>query len=342
MEKLKVLLKQKKVIVGVGIGIIILIVIGIIIANANASNINFALKDNVIEYGEEASEIDWMKKADTNATKISASLDTKKIGKSKVEFDVCIDDDCEKMNAEVEIKDTKAPEIKFKKESIEIEQDSEFDPVDNIESVKDIIDGDLKKSDKEIEKDGYFITGKIESNTVGKYTVKVIAIDKNANKSEKEYAVVVKEKTENSSETEQNSSNTSPNEPNGNNGNTGSTSGQGAQTGSNTTTAPSNNTPSPAPQPAPEPAPQPTPEPTPPPTELCPNGFNPAWPCDKVISGSADEPSNSGMWFGSMEEADAWAESESYKVGGQWEGYGWAIFDVEYNDGRQKWTVFFH
>lgn len=340
MEKLKVLLKQKKVIVGVGIGIIILIVIGIIIANANASNINFALKDNVIEYGEEASEIDWMKKADTNATKISASLDTKKIGKSKVEFDVCIDDDCEKMNAEVEIKDTKAPEIKFKKEAIEIEQDSEFDPVDNIESVKDIIDGDLKKSDKEIEKDGYFITGKIDSNTVGKYTVKVIAIDKNANKSEKEYAVVVKEKTENSSETEQNSSNTSPNEPNGNNGNTGSTSGQGAQTGSNTTTAPSNNTPSPAPQPAPEPAPQPTPEPTPPPTELCPNGTYPNKPCDYVVMGDG-VAGNSGVWTTNEQEAiDAshWVRDRE----SQWHSMQSFVGVTEYNDGRTYYTVHFY
>ena len=112
-------------------------------------------------------------------------------------FTVCLDDTCKEFTQKLEIKDTKNPEINLKNEKIEITENDDFDPTSNIASVTDIIDGDIKKSDdKELTKDGYVIDSNVDTKKAGSYTVKIIAYDKNGNKTEKEYAVTVKEKPE--------------------------------------------------------------------------------------------------------------------------------------------------
>ena len=60
--------------------------------------------------------------------------------------------------------------------SLEIIEGNAFDPVSNIESVKDSIDGDIKQSDdKEITKDGYIIESDVNTDQSGEYTVKVMS-----------------------------------------------------------------------------------------------------------------------------------------------------------------------
>ena len=106
-----------------------------------------------------------------------------------------MDDTCQEFTKQVEIKDTKNPEIKFKKEKLEITEGDKFDTESNIESVKDSIDGDIKKSnDNKITKNGYIITSDVKTDKAGKYTVKIIAYDVNGNKAERSYKVTVKEK----------------------------------------------------------------------------------------------------------------------------------------------------
>ena len=194
---MKELLKQKKMQYGIGGAIIILILIIIfVISQMNQVKVDFKLKENVIEYGSDLSKIEWEKLSETNGNKITVKeFDTKKVGQTDIVFTVCLDDTCKEFTEQVEIKDTKNPVIKFKKEKIEITEGDKFDPVSNIESVKDPIDGDIKKSDdKELTKDGYIITSDVKADKAGEYTVKVTAYDVNGNKAEQSYKVIVKEK----------------------------------------------------------------------------------------------------------------------------------------------------
>lgn len=95
-----------------------------------------------------------------------------------------------KFNYTVRVTDTKPAEIKFKHDSLEITAGEAFDPKDNIESVKDPVDGDLSFS--ESQKNGsYSIETDLNTENAGEYSVTVKAIDKNGNKSESKYAVIV-------------------------------------------------------------------------------------------------------------------------------------------------------
>ncbi|MCI8540662.1 MAG: hypothetical protein HFE68_03310 [Erysipelotrichaceae bacterium] len=195
---MKELLKQKKVQYSiVGVILILLIIIFLMITQMNKVKIEFKLNDNVIEYGSDQSEIEWKTRSTTNGNKITvAEFDTKKVGHLDIVFTVCLDETCQEFTEQIEIKDTQAPEIIFKSESLEIIEGDAFDPVSNIESVKDPIDEDIKQSnDKEITKDGYIIESDVNTDQIGEYTVKVIAYDVNGNKAEQSYKVIVKEKT---------------------------------------------------------------------------------------------------------------------------------------------------
>ena len=194
---MKALLRQRKVQCGI-IGVILILIVIIFLAatQLNKVKIDFKLNDNVIEYGTDETGIDWKKMTVTNGNKITVKeFDTKKVGQTDIVFTVCLDDTCKEFTEQVEIKDTKNPVIKLKKETLEITEDDEFDPASNIESVKDPIDGDIKKSDdKELTKDGYIITSDVKADKAGEYTVKITAYDVNGNKAERSYKVTVKEK----------------------------------------------------------------------------------------------------------------------------------------------------
>ncbi len=238
---MKELLKQKKVQYGIGGAIIILILIIIfVISQMNQVKVDFKLKENVIEYGSDLSKIEWEKLSETNGYKITVKeFDTKKVGQTDIVFTVCLDDTCKEFTEQVEIKDTKNPEIKFKKEKLEITEGDKFDPASNIESVKDPIDGDIKKSDdKELTKDGYIITSDVNAKKAGSYTVKVTAYDVNGNKAEQSYKVIVKEKpkepdTPVNTPTNNNQSSTGGNQSS-NGGGSGSSGGNGNTSGGNT------------------------------------------------------------------------------------------------------------
>ena len=238
---MKELLKQKKVQYGIGGAIIILILIIIfVISQMDQVKVDFKLKENVIEYGSDPSKIEWEKLSETNGNKITVKeFDTKKVGQTDIVFTVCLDDTCKEFTEQVEIKDTKNPEIKFKKEKLEITEGDKFDPVSNIESVKDPIDGNIKKSDdKELTKDGYIITSDVKADKAGEYTVKIIAYDVNGNKAEQSYKVAVKEKpkepeTPVNTPTNNNQSNTGGNQSS-NGGGSGSSGGNGNASGGNT------------------------------------------------------------------------------------------------------------
>ena len=196
---MKELLKNRKVQLGVtGVVLVAAIGGGYAYYESNKVSIDYTLNNNVVEYGSDQEKIDWLKQSTTNGNKVTAAkFDTKKIGETDVIFTVCLDDTCKEFSQKLEIKDTKSPVIDLKKEKVEITEGDKFDPVSNIASVKDVIDGDIKKSDdKKLTKNGYLIDSNVDTKKAGSYKVKIIAYDVNGNKTEKEYAVTVKEKPE--------------------------------------------------------------------------------------------------------------------------------------------------
>ena len=110
------------------------------------------------------------------------------------------------------------PVIELYSDTVEITEGDEYNPNDNIKSVKDNVDGDITKVDKVPNETGityYFIdSSKLDTSKVGEYSVKVIARDKAENESTKEFIVKVNAKNNensSSSSTDHNNSSKSDN-----------------------------------------------------------------------------------------------------------------------------------
>ena len=177
--------------------LLIVVVLSVILCACGGTKVT--LKEKIeAEYGTELKVEDL---TDQKGIKLkeTKNYDAKKVGQQTITV-IFTDEDEKEIEQEVtlEIKDTKAPEIKLKKEKVEITEGDKFDPASNIESVKDPVDGDIKKSDdKKITKNGYIITSDVDAKKVKNgYKVKVTAFDVNGNKAEKEYTVNVKAKSE--------------------------------------------------------------------------------------------------------------------------------------------------
>ena len=165
-----------------------------------SKELKVTVKDNLeVEYGDKLDNSILFDKEQSDegvTVKEVKNFDAKKTGEQ--EIIVVFSDSDEKTKEEtikVSVKDTKKPVIKLKKEKVEITAGDKFDAASNIESVKDPVDGDLKKSeDKKLTKNGYIITSDVNAKKVGSYTVKVTAYDVNGNKAESSYKVTVKKK----------------------------------------------------------------------------------------------------------------------------------------------------
>ncbi len=167
---------------------------------ACGSKINVTVSENIeVEYGEKLDNtlLFNKEKSDENLTvKEVKDFDNKKLGEQEITVIFALEDKTQEEKVKVNVKDTKAPEIKLKKDKLEITEGDKFDPASNIESIKDPVDGDIKKSDdKKITKNGYIITSEVDTKKVKNgYKVKITAYDANGNKAEKEYTVNVKTK----------------------------------------------------------------------------------------------------------------------------------------------------
>lgn len=126
------------------------------------------------------------------------SVDTNSMGKQTLMFVVEDEDVTKVINVEVEIVDTEKPNIEIKEDKIEIEQGNEYNAMDNIKSVVDKVDGDLEyqKEESEDKNSYYTVTTDLNTEVAGDYSVKVKAIDKSGNVSEKTYTINVVAKPE--------------------------------------------------------------------------------------------------------------------------------------------------
>ncbi len=189
--------------------IICLVAISMLVTACSGS-FRVVVKKNVeLEYGDKLdnSLLYDKEKSDEDITvKEVKNFDAKKTGEQ--EITVVFGDSDDKTKEEtikVSVKDTKKPVIKLKKEKVEITAGDKFDAASNIESVKDPVDGDIKKSkDTKLTKNGYLITSDVNAKKAGSYTVKVTAYDVNGNKAESSYKVTVKKKPQEQTPTQNN------------------------------------------------------------------------------------------------------------------------------------------
>ena len=268
-----------------------------------------------VEYGEKLdnSKLFNKKESDENVKvgKVEG-FDAKKLGEQEITVTFTDGKKDKEEKLKIIVEDSKKPVIELKNESITITAGDKLELQDNIKSVKDPVDGDLKYSDKTIEKDGYYIDkGKLDTKKAGTYEVKVIAVDVNGNKTEKTFKVTVKKKetakkpsTSNSTgnnNTSNNSSNigaSSSSKPSnsGNSGSNGGSSSGGSNNSINNGT--SNNG----------------------------GGQKPVNPAPHqhsiTVTGHPDVV-YSNMWFESIEESAIWADS--YRgPNGDWSGFGYS------------------
>ena len=102
-------------------------------------------------------------------------------------------------SAEVETSDTTKPVITLKGETVNVVVGKEYSAKDNVKSVTDDTDGDLKYVEKAVKDEAYYIVDdeKLDTSKEGTYEVKVSATDKAGNTAEKSFNVVVaKENTD--------------------------------------------------------------------------------------------------------------------------------------------------
>ena len=165
-----------------------------------SKDLEVTVKDNLeVEYGDKLDHSLLFDKDNSDegiTVKEVKNFDAKKTGEQEITVIFTnADEKTKEETLKVTVKDTKKPVIKLKKEKLEITAGDKFDAASNIESVKDPVDGDIKKSeDKKLTKNGYIISSDVNAKKAGSYTVKVTAYDVNGNKSESSYKVTVKKK----------------------------------------------------------------------------------------------------------------------------------------------------
>lgn len=307
-----------------------LIAIAAFILNGCSQELKVKTADSITtEYGKELenSKLYDAKESDENVTvKTVDGFDDKKLGEQELTVTFTDGEKETERTIKVKVEDTLKPAIELKKETITITAGDKLTLKDNVKSVSDPVDGELKYSNKEIEKSGYYIdTGKLDADKTGTYEVKVIAYDANGNFSEKTFQVIVKKKetkkeTSNVSDSNTNtaSSNntTAPQQPtssssnSGDNESTGNSNSSSGNSESNSDSSQAN--------------------------VLCPGGLYPEKACNLPLS----DPSvgSDGQVYNTWDEANS--AGMDYMLSEM--EYGYDCMTVTYNDGSQKWIWVSH
>ena len=299
-----------------------------------------------IEYGDKLdnNKLFDAKKSDKNI-KVDKVQDfnAKKVGDQTLKVTFTDGDKTIQKDVKITVKDTKKPEIVLKKDKVTITAGDKLDLKNNVKAVKDPVDGDLKYSDKELKKSGYYISkGKLNAKKAGTYEATVTAFDVNGNKTEKKFKVIVKKKekakattegqkseaAQNNNDAEQRSQTSSPSTGNQNAGTSG---GQGSSTANTGSSSGSNGAQSSAPSPA-KPS---TPSPAPSEPYIVDDGRkNP-----KALPISMQSPI-----FDTPEEAYAWADQYfgTLDENSPYYDLGYHGTSIGYSDGTEKYSIWWY
>lgn len=156
----------------------------------NAMHIQFK-ESTTLEYGENIDPSSLIISVDGGELTSLPNIDSRQIGEQSLSYTLKKEDVTRSFVHTVTIKDTQAPQIKFVSPSISVQEGTAFDAKENIQSVKDPVDGDLPFLNQKQEKEGYWIEEDVQVQQAGHYTVTVFARDKNGNTKEASYTVTV-------------------------------------------------------------------------------------------------------------------------------------------------------
>ena len=157
-------------------------------------------KTKVLEYSKKEVDPTKLVQSSIKGAKVTAAkLSLNKTGKRKVSYTVTKGNSKRTVDLTFTVRDTKKPAISYLVVDPSIEKGDNFDPYDDIEYVRDPVDGDLKavSSEKSEPGDGWYtITGSYDRNVPGKYYYTVIACDRNGNRATRELCLTVEQPPE--------------------------------------------------------------------------------------------------------------------------------------------------
>lgn len=156
-----------------------------------ATELTFKEAETIVEYGSKAEAKDLVEKA-TGTIITYPKINTESIGEQTITYLVQYRGVEKEITHTILVKDTQAPIIKLKQANISIEVMETYDPLDNIESVVDPVDGDLPFS-KDSKDGSYTVEASGDSSTAGSYQVTICAYDKAQNKATATFLVTVEQ-----------------------------------------------------------------------------------------------------------------------------------------------------
>ena len=154
-------------------------------------------KVNVIEYGTEKYNLKkFIKNSTGKVVSITKTIDTKKVGKQKVNVTLEKYNITRDLSFYVDVVDTVAPVISLKEDTVTITEGDAYDILQNIESVADLVDGSIDYQSHEVvnqDTDSYYYTVNtdLDINNSGSYQIEVKAVDKSNNVSTSTFTVNV-------------------------------------------------------------------------------------------------------------------------------------------------------
>ena len=152
---------------------------------------------SVLEYSKKSTDPVKLVTCSVEGAKVTANeLELNKVGKVTVEYTIAKGASTHTEKVDFEVRDTKSPVITLGSNEVAVDHGASFDPYKNVKSVKDDVDGDLVRVDKEPSENGdgwYTVTGSWDTSAPSKYFLTVVACDRNGNRTTKEYSLVVNE-----------------------------------------------------------------------------------------------------------------------------------------------------
>ena len=150
-----------------------------------------------VEYGSANYDINKLiKKVEGEIVSVKQDIDTNKMGEQEVVVEVKKENVTKNVAFIVNVVDTEAPAINIKEEKVTITEGSDYDLTTNIESVKDVVDGDIGYSGEVTEDSNYYYNFSYgeDIDNVGEHEVIVNAKDKSGNATQIKFILEVKAK----------------------------------------------------------------------------------------------------------------------------------------------------
>ena len=152
-------------------------------------------KSKAVEYGTANYDVNnLIKEVEGKIVSIKQDVDTNMTGKQEVVLEVKKGSIVKDVSFNVDVVDTAAPVINIKNEKITLTEGDDYDLTHNIESVSDIIDGDIAYSGEATEESNFYydFTYGEDIDNVGEHEVVVNAKDKNGNVAQTKFTIEVK------------------------------------------------------------------------------------------------------------------------------------------------------